>query len=139
MEATARPPGVPLIFLAAPPGGDQPRARIEHHAVLVAAVSREHLAQALDGACRLAIAQAREGRTRVLKRRDDRERGIEVVSVEDRFGDLLEADVVKAGALEDARGHFGIPQREWVRARWRWLRRVTERGVDRPRPFVVLG
>src|SRR5215210_5060563 len=59
-------PGAPLIFLAAPPGGDQPRARIERHAVLVAVVGREHLAQAPDGACRLAIAQAREGRTRVL-------------------------------------------------------------------------
>ena len=36
--------------------------------------------------------------------------------VEDRLVDLLEADVVNAGALEDARGHFGIPKREWVRA-----------------------
>src|SRR5919201_1787607 len=84
-------------FLAASPGGDQPGARIEHDAVLVAVVGREHRAQALDGACRLAIAQAREGRTRVLKPRDDRERGIEVVAVEHGLVDLVEADVVKAG------------------------------------------
>ena len=52
--------------------------------------------------------------------------------------DRLEADVVKAGALEDPRGHFGIPKREWIRAQWRWLRRVAERGVDQPHPFIVL-
>jgi len=35
-------------------------------------------------------------------------------------------------------GGFGIAERERVRARLRWLRRVAQRGVDRPRPFVVL-
>jgi hypothetical protein len=52
--------------------------------------------------------------------------------------DVLEAHAVEAGALEDARGGFGIAERERVRARRRWLRRVAERGVDRPRPFVVV-
>ena len=67
-----------------------------------------------------------------------RERGVEVVSVEDRLVDVLEPHPVEAGALEDARGGFGIAERERVRARRRWLRRVAQRGVDRPRPFVVL-
>jgi hypothetical protein len=52
--------------------------------------------------------------------------------------DVLEAHAVEAGALEDARGGFGIAERERVRARLRWLRRVAQRGVDRPLPFVVL-
>jgi hypothetical protein len=39
------------------------------------------------------------------------------VSVQDRFVDVLEAQVVEAGALEDARGGFGIAGRERVRAR----------------------
>ena len=47
-------------------------------------------------------------------------------------------DVVKAGGLEDPRGHFGIPEREWIQARWRRLHRVAKRGVDQPHPFVVL-
>ena len=98
---------------------------------------REHLAQALDGTGRLAVAEAREGHARVLKPPYERERGVEVVSVEDRLVDVLEAHPVKAGALEDARGGFGIAQPERVRARLRWLRRVPKRGVDRPRPFVV--
>ena len=124
--------------LAASPGGDQPGTRIEDHAALVAVVRREHLAQALDGTSRLAVAQAREGHARVLKPPDERERGVEVVSVEDRLVDVLEAHPVEAGALEDVRGGFGIAERERVRARLRWLRRVAQRGVDRPRPFVVL-
>ena len=52
--------------------------------------------------------------------------------------DVLEAHAVEAGAREDARGAFGIAQRERVRARRRRLRRVAERRVDRQRPCVVL-
>src|SRR5919108_2077823 len=71
--------------LAASPGRDQPGTRIEGHAALVAVVRREHLAQALDGTSRLAVAEARDGRARVLKPPDERERGVGVVPVEDRF------------------------------------------------------
>jgi hypothetical protein len=70
-EASEASGNVPERALAASPGGDHPVARLERHAVLVAVVGLEHLAQALDGACRVAIAQAREGRARVLKPRDD--------------------------------------------------------------------
>ena len=104
---------------------------------MLVAVVRRGFAQALDGPCRLVIVEAGEGRARALKPGDDRQRGIEVVSVEDRLVDRLEMDVGKAGGLEDPRGHVGIPEREWVQARWRWLRRVAERGVDQPHPFVV--
>src|SRR5215218_2714161 len=90
-------------FVAPSPGGDQPGARIEDHAALVAVVRRERLAQALDGTGRLAVAQAREGRARVLKPPDERERGVEVVSIEDGLVDVLEAHPVEAGAREDAR------------------------------------
>ena len=69
-------------LLAASPGGDQPGARIEDHAALVAVVRREHFAQALDGTGRLAVAQGRERRAGALKPSDERERGLEVVSVE---------------------------------------------------------
>jgi hypothetical protein len=65
----------------APPGGDQPGTRIEDDAAVVAVMRREHLAQALDRMSRLAVAQAREGRTRVLKPSDERERGVEVASL----------------------------------------------------------
>ena len=71
---------------------------------------REHLAQALDGTGRVVLAQAREGRARVLKPPDDRERGIEVGSVEDRLVDVLEVDAVEASAVEDARSGFGIAE-----------------------------
>src|SRR5439155_6274518 len=83
---------------AASPGRDQPGTRIEGHAALVAVVRREHLAQALHGTSRLAVAQACEGRARVLKPADERERAVEVVSVEDRLVDVLEAHLVEAGA-----------------------------------------
>src|SRR5215207_10094923 len=126
------------LSLAASPGGDQPGARIEDHAALVAVVRREHLAQARHGPGRLPVAQPREGRARVLKPPDERERGVEIVSVEDRLVDVLETHAVEAGVLEDARGGFGIAEREGVRARLWWLRRVAQRRVDRPRPFVVL-
>ena len=122
----------------ASPGRDQPGTRIENHAALVAVVRRERLAQALDGARRLAIAQAREGRARVLEAADERERGVEVASVEHRLVDVLEAHAVEAGAFQDARGGFGIAERKRVRASLRWLHRVAQRGVDRPRPFIVL-
>ena len=51
---------------------------------------------------------------------------------------VLEAQTVEAGALEHARGGFGIAKRERVRARRQWPRRVSQRGVDRQHPFVVL-
>jgi hypothetical protein len=35
---------------------------------------------------------------------------------------VFEAHTVKAGALEDASGGFGIAERERVRTRLRWLR-----------------
>src|SRR5215217_3183166 len=136
--AQTRALGAVVDVLAASPRRDQPGTRIEDHAALVAVVGRERLAQALDGTSRLAVAQAREGRARVLKPPDERERGVEVVAVEDRLVDVLEAHPVEAGALEDARGGVGIAERERVRARLRWLRRVAQRRVDRPRPFVVL-
>ena len=50
---------------------------------------------------------------------DERERGVEVVSVEDRLVDVFEAHAVKAGALQDASGGVGIAERERVRARRR--------------------
>src|SRR5687768_18491003 len=53
------------------PGRDQPCTRIEDHAVLVAAVRRERLAQALNGTSRLAVAQGRKGRAGVLKPPDE--------------------------------------------------------------------
>src|SRR5215207_9233881 len=105
--------------LAASPGRDQPGTRIDDHAALVAVVRRERLAQALDGMSRLGVAQAREGRARVLKPPHERERGVEVVSVEDRLVDVLEAYPVEAGAPEDAGGGFGLAERERVRARLR--------------------
>src|SRR3954447_9766060 len=120
------------------PGRDQPGTRIEGHAVLVAVVRREHLAQALDGTGGLAVAQSGEGRFGVLKPPDHRERGVDIVPVEDRLGDVLEARAVEAGALEDARGGFGIAERERVRAGLRWPRRVAQGSVDRSRPLVVL-
>jgi hypothetical protein len=124
--------------LAASPGRDQPGTRTQGHAALVAVVRRQRLTEALDGPSRLVVAQAREGRARVLKPPDERERGVEVVSVEDRLVDVPETYAVEAGALEDGRGGFGIAERERVRARLRWLRRVAQRGVDRPCPFIVL-
>ena len=53
--------------LGASPGGDQPGARIEDEAALVAVVRRQRVAQAVDGTSRLAIAQARERRAHILK------------------------------------------------------------------------
>src|SRR5215204_3632651 len=103
-------PGVNVV--AASPSGDQPGARVEDHAAPFDVVRGEHLAQALDGAGRLVVAQVREGRARVLKPPDERERGVEVVSVEDRLVDVLEAYAGEAGALEDARGGLGLAQRE---------------------------
>jgi hypothetical protein len=47
---------------------------------------------------RLAVAQAREGRAGVVKSPDEGERGVEVVSVEDRLVDVLEAYPVEASA-----------------------------------------
>src|SRR3954471_23713991 len=120
------------------PGRDQPGTRIEGHAVLVAVVRREHLAQVLDGTSRLAVAQAGEGRSGVLKPPDQRERGVDIVPVEDRLVDVLEARAVEPGALEDARGGVGIAERERVRAGLRWPRRVAQGSVDRSHPFVVL-
>jgi hypothetical protein len=64
------------VNLVAAPGRDQPRARIEDHAALVALVRREHLAQALDGTGRVAVAEAYEGGACVLKSPDEGERGI---------------------------------------------------------------
>jgi len=95
-------------FVASSPRGDQPGARTEGHATLVAVVRRERFAQALDRTSGLAFAQGREGGCRVLKPADERERGVEVVSVEDRLVDVLEARAVEPGALEDAPGGFGI-------------------------------
>ena len=83
--------------------------------MLVAVVRGEHLAQALDGASGLVVAQARKGRARVLKAADGRERGVDVVSVEDRLVDVLEAHAVEAGGLEEAGGGVGIAERERVR------------------------
>ena len=80
---------------------------------------REHRAQALDGTSRLALAEAREGRAGVLEPPDDGECGIDVVPVEDRLADVLEADAVEARALEDAGGGVGIAERERVHARLR--------------------
>src|SRR5215212_6364102 len=77
------------------PGRDQPGARIEDDAALVAVVRREHLAQALHGTGRLTVAQPREGRARVLKSAHERERGIEVLSIEDRLVDVFESDVLE--------------------------------------------
>ena len=104
-------------LLAASPGGDQPGARIEDHAALVAVVRREHFAQALDGTGRLAVAQGRERRAGALKPSDERERGLEVVSVEDRLMYVLEAQLTEPGVLEDRRGGTGVAERERVRAR----------------------
>jgi hypothetical protein len=59
-------------------------------------------------------------------------------TVEDWLADILEAQAVETGALEEARGGFGIAERERVRTRRGWLRRFTERAIDRLRPFVVL-
>ena len=78
--------------------------------MLVAVVCREHLAQALDGTTCLAVAEAREGRAGVLKPPDDGERGLDVGSVEDRLANVLEAQVVETGALEDARCGLGIAE-----------------------------
>src|SRR5512133_4039020 len=98
-RAKAGPLARVLNVLAASPGRDQPGTRIQDHAALVAVVRREHLAQALDRTSRLGVAQAREGHARVLKPPYERERGVEVVPVEDRLVDVLEAHRVKAGAL----------------------------------------
>src|SRR5919108_2565983 len=85
--------------LAASPGRDQPGTRIEDHAALVAVVRREHLAQAVDGTSRLAVAQAREGHARVMKPADERERGVEVVSIEDRLVDVPDPHPAEASGL----------------------------------------
>ena len=53
---------------------------------------REHLAQALHRTSRLAVAQACVGRARVLIPPDERERAVEIVSVEDRLVDVLDAE-----------------------------------------------
>jgi hypothetical protein len=90
------PRRVSSALFAASPRGDQPGARVEDDAALVAAMRHQQLAQALDGTRRLVVAQGREGRSRVLKPQDQRERGIEVVSVQDRFVDVREVHVVKA-------------------------------------------
>ena len=82
-------------------------------------MGRERLAQAPDGSSRFAVTEAREGRAGVLEPPDDRERSIDVVSVEDRLTDVVEAKAVEAGALEDAGGGFGIAERERVHARLR--------------------
>ena len=125
---------------SAPPGGDQPGARIEGHAALVAVVRREHLAQALDGAGRLAARSGSRGprscsetrgRTRA-RRRGRVRRG-------PARGRPRSAAQSKPARSRMRRGGFGIAERERVRARRRrWLRRVAQRGVDRQRPFVVL-
>src|SRR5262245_15514851 len=86
--------------VATSPGGDQPGTGIEDHAALVGVVRRQHRAQALDGAGRLILAEAREGRAGALEPLDERERAVYVGSVEDRLVDVLEAHVVEAGALE---------------------------------------
>ena len=57
----------------------------------MAVVCRERLAQAPDGTSCIVAAEAREGRARVLKPPDDGERGAEVLSVENRLLDVLEA------------------------------------------------
>ena len=49
-----------------------------------------------------------------LKPSDERERGVEVMSVEDRFVNVLETHAGEPGALEHARGGFGIAERERV-------------------------
>lgn len=51
---------------------------------------REHLAQALHRTSRLAVAQACVDRARVLKYPDERERAVEIVSVEDRLVNVLD-------------------------------------------------
>src|SRR6187200_552489 len=93
-EATSR------AMSAASPGRDQPGSGIEGHAALVAVVAREQFAQALDGASCLAVTEAREGCAGVLKPFDNRERSIDVVSIEDRLTDVLEVNAIEAGALE---------------------------------------
>ena len=105
--------------LAASPGGDQPGTRIEGHAAFLAVVRRERLAQALNGTSGLAVVQHGEGRAGVLKPPHKGQRGVEVVSVEDRLVDVLEAYVVEAGIPEGAPGGFGIAERERIRARLR--------------------
>ena len=87
---------------------------------------------------RLGVAQGREGRGRRLESPDGRERGVDVPSVEDRRVDVVEAHVVKAGALQDAGGGVGIAERERVQVRRRWLGRVAQSGGDLLHPFVVL-
>jgi hypothetical protein len=39
--------------------------------------------------------------------------------------DVLEAQLAEPGALEDRRGGTGLAERERIRARASWLRRVT--------------
>ena len=117
---------------------DQPGARIEDHAVFGAVVRGEHFSEALNGTVGLVAGEGGKGRAGALKSADGLERVIDVVTVEDWLTDILEAHAVETGALEEARGGFGIAERERVRTRRGWLRRVTERAIDRLRPFVVL-
>jgi hypothetical protein len=104
---------VKLVSVSA--SGDQPGARIEDHSTLVAVARRERVTQALDGTRRLAVAQARECRARVLNPRTPaRHRG----RVR-RLVDVLEVHSVDAGALEDARGGFGVGARRSSSTIWR--------------------
>jgi hypothetical protein len=122
----------------AAPRCDQPGARFEDHAVFGAVVRGEHFSEALNGTVGLVAAEGGKGRAGALKSADGLERVIDVVTVEDWLADILEAQAVETGALEEARGGFGIAERERVRTRRGWLCRFTERAIDRLRPFVVL-
>lgn len=117
---------------------DQPGARVEDHAVFGAVVRGEHFSEALNSTVGLVAAEGGEGRGSALKSADGLERVIDVLTVEDWLADILEAQAVETGALEEARSGFGIAERERVRTRRGRLRRVTERAIDRLRPFVVL-
>src|SRR4051794_5040795 len=102
------------VVLAASSRGDQPRAGIEDHAALGAPVRGQRRSQALDDTCCRAIAQAGKGDARVRPPPDEREDGLDVLSVEDRLVHGLEAHSVEAGPFEEARSGVGIAQREWV-------------------------
>ena len=65
---------------------------------------REHLAQALHRTSRLPVAQACEVRARVLRPPDERERAVEIVFVEDRLVDVLDAE---------CRESLGVDFRAW--------------------------
>jgi hypothetical protein len=89
---------------------DQPGARIEDHAVFGAVVRGEHFSEALNGTVGLVAAEGGKGCAGALKSADGLERVIDVVTVEDWLANILEAQAVETGALEKARGGFGIAE-----------------------------